>query len=90
MNQNQFRKFSNIIQYRNVTALEEMLVTDLEVNSLFRCSTECEPSVDRTPLNMAVCALWMQDEKFPFQPQPVSASATSASAICFFTEYFLK
>ena len=60
MNQNQFRKFSNIIQYRNVTALEEMLVTDLEVNSLFRCSTECEPSVDRTLRNMAVCALWMQ------------------------------
>ena len=31
-----------------------------------------------------------KDEKFPFQPQPVSASATSASAICFFTQYFLK
>ena len=30
------------------------------------------------------------NEKFPFQPQPVSASATPASAICFFTQYFLK
>ena len=29
-------------------------------------------------------------EMFPFQPKPVSASANSASAICFFTEYFLK
>ena len=28
----------------------------------------------------------IQHEMFPFQPQPVSASATSASAICFLTE----
>ena len=29
-------------------------------------------------------------EKFPSQPQSSSASATSASANCFFCQYFLK